>query len=97
MIDDQNVNISLYTVQDFEASDWQSEPWLKARLADLLWLRHRGKAGVAVGVMAIDAYMEQPVTKEAFSGEGGLYWLRALHLTRMLKKLQEIGKKASTI
>ncbi len=60
-----------------------TEPWLTARLADLIWLRHRK---VNIGLMAIDAYIEMPITEETFFNEGDLYWMRALRLTRMLGK-----------
>ncbi len=69
-----------------------TDPWLKARLADLIWLRRRSQTNI--GLMAIDAYMETPITRESFSSEGGLYWMRALRLIRMLKKIAGEREKA---
>lgn len=69
------------------------KPWLKARLADLLWTRRRKKVNMAL--IAIEAYMTTPITEEDFSRGAGLFWLRALRLSGLFgdkasKKRQEI-------
>ena len=69
-------------------------PWLKARLADLLWTRRRI---VDMALIAIEAYMTTPITEDSFSREGGSFWLRALRLSGLFKdktakKRQEIGE-----
>lgn len=70
------------------------KPWLKARLADLLWTRRRI---VDMALIAIEAYMTTPITEDSFSREGGSFWLRALRLSGLFKdktakKRQEIGE-----
>ena len=37
------------------------DPWLRARLADLVWLKRRNKGGFPFVLMAIDAYREIPM------------------------------------
>lgn len=71
-----------------------TDSWLTARLADLLWLRRRREVGTSIGMMAIDAYVQTPITEETFSSEGNLYWMRALYLARMLKKVAGDREKA---
>jgi len=59
-------------------------PWLKARLSDLIWLRRRS-LGKDIVLVAIDSYLMTPLTHESFVGEGSLCWIRAIQLTRILK------------
>lgn len=70
-----------------------NEAWLKARLADLVWLRRRRQTDL--GLIAIDAYMETPLTQDSIVDEGGYHWIRALRLVRMLKKIS--GDREKTI
>lgn len=60
-----------------------AEPWLKARLCDLIWLKRRSRTDLAL--VAIDSYLTAPITLESFVGDGGYCWIRAIQLTRILK------------
>lgn len=60
-----------------------AEPWLKARISDLSWLRRRSRIDLAL--VAIDSYLTAPITLESFVGDGGCCWIRAIQLTRILK------------
>ncbi|KKL44785.1 hypothetical protein LCGC14_2362190, partial [marine sediment metagenome] len=60
-----------------------SNPWLKARLSDLIWLQRRSEVNLALA--AIDSYIMVPITLESFKADGGYCWIRALQLTRILK------------
>lgn len=67
---------------------------LKARIADLVWLR-QNKRDVSFALMAIDAYRQIPLDTEIWLRGGRECWQRALTLTLMLKtgagnRLQEI-------
>lgn len=63
-----------------------TNPCLKARLSDLIWLRRR-HLGKDLALTAIDSYLMVPLSTESFvhdSGYGGWCWVRAIQLTRML-------------
>ncbi len=60
-----------------------AEPWLKARISDLSWLRRRSRTDLAL--VAIDSYLTAPITLESFVGDGSNCWMRAVQLTRLLK------------
>ena len=60
-----------------------AEPWLIARLSDLIWLKRRSRTDLALA--AIDSYLTAPITLESFVGDGGRCWIRAVQLTRTLK------------
>lgn len=60
-----------------------AEPWLIARLSDLIWLKRRSRTDLALA--AIDSYLTAPITLESFEGDGGSCWIRAVQLTRILK------------
>ena len=68
--------------------------WLKARLADLVWLLQRPR-NTKFALMAIDAYREIPLTTEVWACGGKECWERAISLALMLRsgagdRLQEI-------
>jgi len=70
--------------------------WLKARIADLVWLLQRPR-NVKFALMAIDAYREIPLTTEIWVRGGKECWERAISLALMLRsgagnRLQEIEK-----
>lgn len=52
-------------------------PWLKARVADLIWVKQR-RRGIHFAHMAIDSYRNLALTPDAFSQGHGLCWERAL-------------------
>ena len=56
-----------------------TNPQLRARLADLVWLRGR-KQGIAFAHMAIDAYREAPPDANTWFSGGRAWWTRALQL-----------------
>lgn len=58
--------------------------WLKARLADLAWLRGKPK-DVMLALTAIDAYRSIPLDTETWIRGGRECWERAISLTHMLK------------
>lgn len=68
-----------------EIVDDIDDPWLKARLADLVWLRKRPH-DIHFALMAIDSYRSIPITCETWVFEGQECWERALRLARMLNK-----------
>jgi len=53
---------------------------LRARLADLVWLRAR-KHGITFALLAIDAYRETPPDEATWFSFGHEYWNRAVKLT----------------
>lgn len=70
-----------FFVQITNAAD---DPWLKARLADLCWLRKKPR-DVACALTAIDAYRSIPLNAETWIHGGRECWPRAISLARMLK------------
>lgn len=66
-----------------EVLDDVDEPRIKARLADLLWLRFVPR-NFHFALIAIDAYRTIPVELESWFDDGNESWLRAIGLTRML-------------
>lgn len=58
--------------------------WLKARLADLVWLRQKPR-DVRFPLMAIDAYRAIPLQEDTWVRGGHECWERAIILARMLK------------
>ncbi|QBB70035.1 hypothetical protein ELE36_06480 [Pseudolysobacter antarcticus] len=58
------------------------EPWLRARLADLVWFQERPRKG-AMLFTAVDAYRSVLLTKELWFAGAGDGWRRALGLARM--------------
>lgn len=67
-----------------EIVDAVDDIWLKARLADLAWLKRKPR-GVAFALTAIDAYRSIPLDTETWIRGGQECWERAISLARMLK------------
>ncbi len=59
------------------------DAWLKARLADLCWLKQRPKE-ITHAISAIDAYSTIPLDKETWVHDGRECWERATSLARIL-------------
>lgn len=60
------------------------DPWLKARLADLVWLK-QSKRDVSFALAAIDAYRMISLDVESWLRGGKECWTRAIQLSRMLR------------
>jgi len=60
------------------------DAWLKARVADLVWLKQRPR-DVRFALAAIDAYRLIPLDAETWVRGGHECWERAISLARMLK------------
>lgn len=67
-----------------EIVDSIDDVWLKARIADLCWLKRNPKV-VAHALAAIDAYRTFPLDTETWVRGGRECWERAINLARMLK------------
>ena len=59
------------------------DPWLKARLADLVWLMQSPRA-VKFALAAIDSYRTIPLDTETQMRERDMCWQRAINLARMV-------------
>ena len=59
------------------------DPWLKARLADLVWLRQHPR-NPCFALAAIDSYRTIPLDTETWICGGQQCWQRAIGLARML-------------
>jgi len=79
--DDLSESDVAFYAQVVDAAD---EPWLKARLADLTWLKQT-KRDVRFALAAIDAYRSIPLDTETWVRGGRECWARAIQLARMLK------------
>lgn len=64
--------------------DAVDDGWLKARLADLVWLKGKPR-NAAFALMAIDAYRRLPLDKDTWIRDGRDCWVRAISLARTLK------------
>ena len=60
------------------------DEWLKARIADLVWLKQKPR-DVKYPLAAIDSYRAIPLTEETWVRGGHECWERAISLARMLK------------
>ena len=67
-----------------EIVDAINDAWLKARVADLVWLKQRPR-NVQFALAAIDAYRRIPLDAETWVRGGRECWERAISLARMLK------------
>lgn len=67
-----------------EIVDAIDDAWLKARVADLVWLKQRPR-NVQFALVAIDAYRLIPLDAETWVRSGHECWERAISLARMLK------------
>lgn len=63
--------------------DFVEDIWLKARLADLVWLKAKPR-NTAFALMAIDAYRSLPLDVDTWMRGGDDCWRRAISLARML-------------
>ena len=59
------------------------DPWLKARLADLVWLLQRPR-NIKFALAAIDSYRTIPLDSETPVRDRDKYWQRAINLARLL-------------
>ena len=59
------------------------DPWLKARLADLVWLMQSPRA-VKFALAAIDSYRTIPLDTKTWLYNGDKGWQRAINLARLL-------------
>lgn len=64
--------------------DAVDDDWLKARLADLVWLKSKPR-NPKFALMAIDAYRSLPLDNNTWIADGRDCWLRAISLARMLR------------
>lgn len=77
--------------------DEVQDVWLRARLADLIWLLKRPR-DPKFALLAIDAYRQIPLDAETWVSDGRECWERAIRLALMLRKgagnrLQEMEAK----
>lgn len=77
-----------------QIADGIDDPWLMARLADLVWLKQHPR-DVNFALAAIDSYRSIPLDTETWIRGGDKCWQRAISLTFMLKdgagdRLQEM-------
>lgn len=78
-----------------EIIDLIDDARLKARLADLCWLKQKPKS-IDYALKAIDAYSAIPLDKEAWAHDGRECWERAISLAMMLRsgagdRIQKLG------
>lgn len=67
-----------------EIVDSVDDVWLKARLADLVWLKRKPR-DVKFALAAIDSYRLIPLDTETWIRDGKECWGRAISLARMLR------------
>lgn len=79
--DDLPESDTAFFAQNIDGID---DPWLKARLADLVWLKGSPR-DVTFALVAIDAYRSIPLETEIWVRGGHECWERAIGLARMLK------------
>ena len=61
------------------------DPWLKARLADIVWFLQRPRPqSVKFALVAIDSYRTIPLDTDTWVRDGGKCWQRAINLARLL-------------
>lgn len=68
-----------------KAASATDDPWLKARLSDIVWLKQR-EGGYQFALAAIDAYCSIPLDNETWVRDGRECWKRAIQLTLRLGK-----------
>ncbi|MDD2542378.1 MAG: DUF4209 domain-containing protein [Desulfuromonadaceae bacterium] len=78
--DFQQEDIALFS----QAVEEVDDVWLKARIADLVWLLQKPR-NVKFALMAVDAYREIPLTTETWVRGGRECWERAVSLCLMLR------------
>lgn len=79
-IDFQRSDVELFA----EFAEEVDDPWLQARLADLVWLLIEPRSPKHA-LLAIDAYRQLPLDSETWIRGSRECWQRAISLTRMLK------------
>lgn len=79
-IDFQQTDVDLFAAFAEEVDD----PWLQARLADLVWLLIRPR-NPKYALLAIDAYRKLPLDAETWIHGSRECWQRAISLTLMLR------------
>jgi hypothetical protein len=67
-----------------------NEPWLKARLADLLWLLRKPKNPEHARV-AIDSYVSQPIDDETWHRDVNDCWERAARLCMQIRDFDRLS------
>lgn len=60
------------------------DPWLKARIAELVWLRQRPR-DIKYAITAIDAYRSIPIDEKTWVRGGQECWQRAISLVQMTR------------
>ena len=65
--------------------DSVDDPWLKARIADLLWLR-RSPPDPRFALAAVDAYRSIPLDGKTWAAGALDCWQRAISLSMMLRE-----------
>lgn len=73
-----------------EILDDVNEPWLKARLADLLWLLRKPKKPEHAKA-AIDSYVSQPINDETWNRGVSECWERAARLCMQIRDFDRLG------
>lgn len=66
-------------------TDSVDDPTLRARLADLVWVRGVPR-NVKFAVEAIDSYTQAPPSRDTWFRDGEKYWNRAINLAHMIRK-----------
>lgn len=79
--DDLSENDVAFYAQVVDVTD---DPWLKARLSDLAWLKQT-KRDVRFSLAAIDAYRSIALDTKTWARGGRECWARAIQLARMLR------------
>ena len=60
------------------------DPWLKARLADVVWLVQQRPRSIKFAEDAIDSYRAVPLNKQTWFRGGHVCWERAVNLARSI-------------
>ena len=73
-------------------------PFLKARLADLVWLRHTSR-DPKFAIMAIDSYIQFPLDSDRWYFGGHQCWHRAIGLSRIVRSIcsDKLGQIESSL
>lgn len=79
-----------------QVADMIHQPVLRARVADLIWLRDR-KRGAHYPRMAIEAYRARPINFDTWHCGDGAGWHRALQLAQQIRAADEIEKTANAV
>ena len=77
--EEDTINLFAQIIDEIE------NPWLKARISDLVWLMKRPRAP-KYALIAIDSYRKIPIDKKTWAHGGRVCWERAVRLALMLGK-----------